>query len=283
MAFVWHLTEIPVQSGSSLHHLPSIFSWRQLARVVTWAWWTQGQSQRLCCALATARSSGAQNTGTSYSPHTHGVKLCSGKPSLPTLHIWLAGSERHTRFNSTCMQLQLAHTTGFATHTLPSWSISVQDIPQIGECAWIKRQLPARTAVRWDQEHFSLSMLSDLKQPISGCNSINGAPISYCSTASTEYPHQVLSQAHTLVPKAEQCIPSETGSFNITYPNNSSHFKMQNRSSEHQLLPDWPGAGQLMRSDLVSLVKYIAMNKHKRRAVPKKHPFIRLMGHSASP
>lgn len=49
--------------------------------------------------------------------------------------------------------------------------------------------------------------------------------------------HTSLPHAHTSVPKGVQYIPSEIGSFNITYPNNSSHFKMQNRSFEDQLLP----------------------------------------------
>lgn len=150
----------------------------------------------------------------------------------------------HDSINITCRQL---HTTGVTTHAHPSWSISVQENPKTRRrCLTCRRycQLSQRSA--YGDTHTSL-------------------------------PH-----APTLVPKVVQCIPSEIGSFNVTYPNNSSHLQMENRSFEHQLLPAWLSRvrrswlAQLLRSDLGSLVKYMPRTNANAELYPKR-PFIRLI------
>lgn len=171
-----------------------------------------------------------------------------GKPAMDPPHLWCPASTQHMTFwrdriNTTHRQF---HTTGVATRT-----------PQLKHFCSGKPQNRWRclTCTRYCQ-------------------------VSECSAYGDT--HTSLPHAPTLVPKVVQCIPSEIGTFNITYPNNSSHLKMENRSFEHQLLPAWLSRvrrswlAQLLRSDLISLVKYMPRTNANAELYPKC-PFIRLI------
>lgn len=206
--------------------------------------------------------------GSQHCRYTHRIRLYFGKPSMDQPHTWCPASAQHATCSRMMGLTPCAHssgqrTTGFTTHALHRWSISVQEIPKIYIIYCNRPQMPyiwqiTRCNMGWWDTH---------------------AP-SQCSVYGTS------TQAYLMLTlrcqKVYKYIPSEIGSFNITYPNNSSHFKMQNRSFEDQLLPGcvcrvgYGWLAQLLRSDLVSLVRYMP-GTNANAELYQKRPFRRLV------
>lgn len=184
---------------------------------------------------------------------------------MDQLYIRCPASAQHalTRWDQLHVQVVMGRTQLCLLHVLHSWSIYVQEIPQ--HIYIIYSNWP-HTPYIWQITRFYTGWQGT--HAPSQCR-VCGTPAS-------------LPRAHASAPKGVQYIPSEIGSFNITYPNNSSHFKMQKQVLWRSAAPGLCEQGgqswlaQLLRSDLVSLVRHMPGTNAKAELYQKR-PFRRLI------